>query len=269
MEFYIENGKIKDWFTASQSFYLTERIVSKYPDRPWEITNFRFLNTASYKFLETWLPRMRYCLVYISNPNLTLSLIEKNWKLFSQQISNISRHCSITPEFVAMTPFLNWQFGDRSGFVANPNFYTSELIRKKVPKRDTHDVYYKTLSLNPNATWDFILENLDKPWDWDVLSSRSDTTEEFILSHPEVEWKIIHFLRNPNISDEFIAKYAAEHYTESFDDWLCMGNVEPSRCSLIPGGESMLEYYRSNNGIRYENEEDELYGLEHGVLQSD
>lgn len=33
---------------------------------------------------------------------------------------------------------------------------------------------WKAITINPNITWDFILSNLDKPWNWHVLCSRDD-----------------------------------------------------------------------------------------------
>ncbi len=35
---------------------------------------------------------------------------------------------------------------------------------------------------------DFILNNLDKDWNWTLLSSNDKLTIEFILSHPDKDW---------------------------------------------------------------------------------
>ena len=83
---------------------------------------------------------------------------------------------------------------------------------------------YKSLSLNPNVTWNFILANKNKPWDYDghctnrnktPLSTNPNITWDIVKANPDIQWCYGTLLCNPNITldiikanpDKFITYY--------------------------------------------------------------
>lgn len=60
------------------------------------------------------------------------------------------------------------------------------------------------LSYNPNITFDFVKENLNKKWNWTRLSSNPSITQEDIQSNPDMAWEWQGIAENPNITLEFI-----------------------------------------------------------------
>jgi hypothetical protein len=48
--------------------------------------------------------------------------------------------------------------------------------------------------------FDFVLANLDKEWDWSLLSKNPNITWNNIQKHPELEWKWSEISGNPNIT---------------------------------------------------------------------
>lgn len=52
-----------------------------------------------------------------------------------------------------------------------------------------------------------ILQNLDKPWNWQCLSINPNITIDHILKYPNLPWVWFELSRNPNITIEHIFQY--------------------------------------------------------------
>ena len=47
--------------------------------------------------------------------------------------------------------------------------------------------------------WQFIIDNPDKPWDWDYISENPNITMKDILDNPDKPWDWDYISWNPNI----------------------------------------------------------------------
>lgn len=61
------------------------------------------------------------------------------------------------------------------------------------------------LSRNPGMTWEFVQQNMNREWDWGLLSSNpSVTIWEIVCANPSLPWSTKGLARNPNITWEHI-----------------------------------------------------------------
>ena len=60
------------------------------------------------------------------------------------------------------------------------------------------------LSENPNITWEIIQANPDKDWSWCMLSENPNITLDIIQANLDKPWNWFNLSSNPNISWEFI-----------------------------------------------------------------
>jgi hypothetical protein len=59
---------------------------------------------------------------------------------------------------------------------------------------------YDDLSLNPNITWNIIINNPDKPWNYAFLSKNINITWNIVKNNPNKEWDYNYLSSNPNIT---------------------------------------------------------------------
>ena len=127
-----------------------------------------------------------------SNPNLTIDYIrfylknKDNWDLMNSAQWNgrieesqtnwnwerISKNSAFTMDHIAVNSDLPWEF-----------------------------VF---VSLNPNVTIEFVLDNLNEDWDWNELSRNEGINMDNINSHPKLPWNYEFIWANPNITMGFI-----------------------------------------------------------------
>ena len=148
------------------------------------------------------------------NPNITIEHVIDNPSL-PWDITALRWNVNITPDVVRKykDDFV-WNYDD---LCLNDNF-TIEDIREFTNKLDIYNVSgnihlsletikkspeifnYYYLSNNPNLTWEFISQNLDKRWDWDELGRHSCVTLDIIKKHPDLDWNMNSVSSNPNIT---------------------------------------------------------------------
>jgi hypothetical protein len=64
--------------------------------------------------------------------------------------------------------------------------------------------FYQNLSMNPNITIEDVMQDMDKQWNFSILTERSTTYMRDIDNHPDFPWDNISLSRNPNITMEDI-----------------------------------------------------------------
>jgi hypothetical protein len=69
------------------------------------------------------------------------------------------------------------------------------------PKKEWSWFY---ISMHPDITIDFIIENIHLPWEWTNVSCNFNITWEDIFSHPDLPWKYEFVVSNSNITLEII-----------------------------------------------------------------
>ena len=60
------------------------------------------------------------------------------------------------------------------------------------------------LSRNPSITWDIVQANLDKPWNWNWLSCNPNIRCDIIQANPDKAWNWYLLSENPNISWDIV-----------------------------------------------------------------
>ena len=63
-------------------------------------------------------------------------------------------------------------------------YYWNEFVLKNLDKPWN----WFDLSRNPNITWYIVKANPNKPWDWYELSSNSNITWDIVISNPDKPW---------------------------------------------------------------------------------
>lgn len=72
------------------------------------------------------------------------------------------------------------------------------------------DWNWRTLSTNPNVSFQFILDHLDLPWVWNGfygVGSNPSVSLNDIDTHPELPWDIGCISHNPNLDDEHLQRW--------------------------------------------------------------
>jgi len=177
------------WFHIMESKKFTIDIVKKYPIKYWD-----------------------FCIISM-NKNITYQTILDNL-VYNWDWKKFCKNPSLTLEFVKSHPEIKW---DYEGFSSNPNItyefieenqmlqfcwkslYKNENIKwKKLFCPRNNDYYY--LSFNPHL--DFEIVDLNKPWDWDLISY--NVTIDIIKKNPEMPWDYVSLSRNKNLTAEFV-----------------------------------------------------------------
>ena len=55
-----------------------------------------------------------------------------------------------------------------------------------------------------NKYWTFIIDNPDKPWDWNWISRNTNITWDIIKANPDIPWDWEGISWNPNITMDII-----------------------------------------------------------------
>jgi len=83
--------------------------------------------------------------------------------------------------------------------------------------------------MNPNITWEIILENPDKPWEWYWLSRHPSVTWEIVQENPDKSWNGTMLSMNPNMTWEVVQKnpdIPCNWYAVSMNPKLCWDTVQ-------------------------------------------
>ncbi len=63
---------------------------------------------------------------------------------------------------------------------------------------------YRSLSENPNITWDIVLDNPNIEWNYQILSKNPNITWDIVKNNPNIEWNYSSMSRNPNITWDIV-----------------------------------------------------------------
>lgn len=108
---------------------------------------------------------------------------------------DLSKHKNITLNDILDNPELPWNY---TSLGANPNI-TLDMIQEYDLPWD----FNIGVSNNPNLNIEFVLNNIDKKWNWDYISEKV-ATENAVRMYPALPWNFNNLTINSNISLEFI-----------------------------------------------------------------
>ena len=80
----------------------------------------------------------------------------------------------------------------------------------------------------------FFEDNLDKPWDWGILSGNPNITIDIVLAHPELPWNWDGLSANPNITIEHILAHSDK-------EWNWGGEVGLSQHKFIKAKQQFID----------------------------
>ena len=128
------------------------------------------------------------------NPNITWDIIlenkDKNW---DETLLSINL-CKNGRDF-----YEKYNVHNNKYFIQIEEFEDFEYI-KYCEKKYGYKINYELLSKNQNITFQDILLNIDKPWNFYYLSSNKNITLDIIKKYNEYNWSINELSRNPNIT---------------------------------------------------------------------
>ena len=85
--------------------------------------------------------------------------------------------------------------------------YKKELLyadfNKIFDKLDDRDCEFLSIN-NPTLPIQIIQENIDRPWDWSIISSNIKITLPFIRDHPNLPWNYVSLSYRTDITIEFV-----------------------------------------------------------------
>ncbi len=150
-----------------------------------------------------------------SNKNITINTIEKN-NDYNWFLSDVSINPNITCDFIVdnfnefsdqyiYNYIINNTFNINSCINMNPTI-TEEDIDKY---SNIYNLSYCRLSYRKNISLNYILNHLDKPWDFNEVCKykRDEITIDIILKHPELQWNFFYISLSKNITFDIVKKY--------------------------------------------------------------
>ena len=186
----IENNKITDFKALSKFKKINQYIIDEYPDKPWD---------WEWLIENTDINVKRY---------IPFNLIEKyknKWGYW-----DLSKNLNLTEEFILKYPYQNWDIE----YLIDNNKITDFNILSKFK-----NINNNIINNYPNNLWDWewlientaiIIEkyiplNLIKKYNYKLcywnLSKNLNITEEFILKYPYQQWDIDYLIENNKITD--------------------------------------------------------------------
>jgi len=133
----------------------------------------------------------------ILGPIIDWTALSRNKNVQPEEIINhpkcefqIVYNQNVTLEFVLSHPELPWDWA----------FLSERLEEIQIFPDLPWDYYWA--SFNPHCDYSFVMANLDKKWNYDILARRMPA--EFIFKYPELSW--ISVINNPNLDFDYLLK---------------------------------------------------------------
>jgi hypothetical protein len=78
-----------------------------------------------------------------------------------------------------------------------------------MPDSDSDPNFWDRISHHPKVPTQFIRDNMDKPWNFGILSANPNVTLELIAEFPDAGWNFYYLSGNPNLTWDYIMLYSA------------------------------------------------------------
>lgn len=174
-----------------------------------------------------------------NNPNIDIDIITGIKKDIQLNFHKLSANKGILQVDIENHPDYQWSYMNVTN---NPNINIQGFIKNQDNLTDNNkiiDLYWKNISinacknkkinidiiseyshlpwkydwmsLNPNITIEFIVENMSYNWDWYDLSKNEAFTMDIIEKYIELPWDLEGISSNPNLTFDFFNKYKKEN----------------------------------------------------------
>lgn len=242
------------WESLSKSEYISERLVEKYIDAPW---NWGYMSV---------------------NPNITCEFVEKHldkpwdwcWR---------SEHASLN--FILNHPDLTWNWERVASrkfvidFIENgpplgTDWYPISRIRRHVLSKNG-EWNWRKISFKENLAPGLFDKYPDKPWNMAALTRLSTITCAFIDKHPERNWDWSILADKKDFTLEFVKRHLAKPFDWdcfSLNDNFTLDIIEKYKDKICPqwalyNKNLTMEYYKKleNDGVFDDAKPGSLYSL--------
>jgi hypothetical protein len=192
-----------DWYALSRHPNMTWDIVQTNNELPWSkialsanpnIT----LDIIKDNFHVDW-----YYEHFIMNVNLTYDIVKNNPGLPFNAYRILNTHyLQSCPWYINVTD-LTWDTSNykmckslylRFCIFLNPNTTWDIVINNPNKPWD-----YSELSMNQNITWDIVKASQDKSWNYSLLSLNQNITWDIVIDNPNTKWNWVNLSSNPSI----------------------------------------------------------------------
>lgn len=148
-----------------------------------------------------------------ANPNITPVMVREHFYL-PWNWDHICRNPNFT-----WTDITDWRWSDYLRYLTLPSHALSGWIQKwtdylwiltsAYQKRGYSGEY---LSLNPNITWDFVLEHPEIRWYYPWLTANRNITPAIIKAYPQHDWSFYYYGANANLDWDHVCEKLDHHY---------------------------------------------------------
>ena len=174
-----------DWTYRCLSLYAPLDYIIEYTALPWDYNIISERKDLDIEFIKLYKDNLNWKLIsenvdmsdVINNPELPW-----NWKA-------ISSNKKVTQDDLIENPQCEWDYSKLSNHI-DINFVYSNI-----------DLSWNYSVLSERVNINFILQNPTMPWDFSRMSSNPTLTIQYILDHPNNEWRWCSIINNNNMYD--------------------------------------------------------------------
>ena len=196
---------------------LTQDMVLKFPNLPWNYSTKHFSTTMSLEFIDNHIHFNWNWSIVSLNPNLTLEFVskhrDKNWNWIYIAAGPKFTVCELE-EYIHISKILlgtiyrddlTSDFCNKYLLDIHPNDICSKTRSPKALCESKYEIDWVILSYNFFLEEDIIKDNLDKPWSWNVLSFCCKF--EIISNNPNFPWHWNVISYRPELDKNLVLKY--------------------------------------------------------------
>lgn len=166
--------------------------IEKNPTAPWDFWELSWHPELPWKFINQNIDRSWNWALLSERPDIDFEVIRSHtnkpwdWR-------RISNNPAISLETIEQYPDYFWSFDKRK---------VPFGILRKIPS-------YQSVvrAASGHISLDEILDNLDFPWDWNQISSRSDISMKYVQDHIQLPWNFHLLSQKKDIDWELVEKY--------------------------------------------------------------
>jgi len=156
-----------NWHFLSSNQNINTTLIEEYPNSKWE-WNYGGVSD-----------NINIDIDFVLNNN------DKMWNLFS-----LSKNSAMA-KYIGQPDTLDWVWE----YVC----YNRE-INEGILEQNKEKIDWGRLSVNHKISWKFIEDNINKPWNWDGISTFPCINIDIVKSHPEINWNWYSLSANSSIS---------------------------------------------------------------------
>lgn len=208
-----------DWKEISRHSNITIQDITENPDLPWDWKEISFKPTITIDFIKQFSNKPLNFKIISKCKNISMNDIENNLDL-PWNWNHVSQNPNLTIYFVEKHLNRSWNWKCVSRIVTMDfikkhkdiqfNWNSINLVNTTITREDIVNNLddfpwdFANMPLSKYPPFEFILQHLDKNWDWGRLSSADFVTIKHIIDNPNLPWHYDYMSYNENLTIEFV-----------------------------------------------------------------